>query len=236
VAPTGYTQYRPTHLQTAGTVAEIATRANDGPQSIRLQITGTNAAITAYGEFDGTADVGNEQVNIHGTHSGATLRSNGASVSLAAKIGQTGTFATVVANNGSFRTGTGATVGTIEASNANLELSSNFTGIRIDRDGTTTVYGAAAAGAGGVTIDGGVVDWRSSGTPGVVTVASGGLFRTSRAPGPIAVTKVVMTDASGLEDPTKRITQPYSIELTRTELSSVNLNIGNHVKITVAPI
>ncbi len=235
-ARAGYREYRPTHLATAGTTLHIAQADRDGAGQVRLQSTAAGAVDLAVTGAGRGSELGAEAVEVYGLPAGSAAAVTAAGLALAPAFGQAAAAATLVAAAGAaVRVGPGAVLGDVAvlAGSAGV-FEASFTGLRVDASRATVLAGAA--GAGGVVVDGGEVDWRSAGSPGAVRVGSGGRFTLAAAPPGVAVAAVAVYERGEWADPLQRAARPYPIDLVRADLAGVTVDAGTHVRLTVGAV
>jgi hypothetical protein len=157
-------------------------------------------------------------------------------ISLAAGSGETLESDDVVITNGIVEIGSGVTKkdgasaiplrmsgGTVEA---NCPLGTvNKTGGSL-----TCEDGAVAA----INEDGGTTYYKSGGTLTTLRVGEGGTFDASGCLGGATITNAYLYEAASLKDPLRKLTLTNGVELVRTTIDDVTLDLGTHIKLTVA--
>lgn len=231
----GYPEYRARHLETAVTGAtglDIAVSSSDGPGQVRLRSTAASAVtLTVRGPGAGRG-VGQEPVEVYGTPASSVVNSEGAGVAVAPLQGQTATVATLRALNSAVTVGSGVTLATINLVGSEAAINCSYTTLTLDRGSFARVFGAAAGTT--TTSDDGTIDWQSTGSPGTITLGSGGGFDCANAPAGFAITSIATHENSVFNNPADRITRPYTWSLPRTELSRIFADIGTNQTLTVS--
>lgn len=86
------------------------------------------------------------------------------------------------------------------------------------------------AAATNTTVDGGTLNWRSTGSPGnTPLVGSGGVLDFSRAPGTVALGGAATATIAGggaWRDPNSRVARPYLLAFERATLAEVQIDVG----------
>lgn len=233
-AAAGYREYRTRSFATAGVTLLVAQSDQDDAQAVRLRSTaGSAVALSVSG---GRAPgVGDEPVECYGLPASSVVNVAGAGLALAAEGGQTTGTLAVESSSGTLRVGPGAVLGAVIVVGGDARIEAGFATLEVDRGGSVVALGAAAASTG-VTVDGGTLAWNSTGSPAVVTVGDQGAFDLTAAPGPVAVTKLVLSAGSAVTDPSGRLARPFDVEVTRCGVADVAADFGTHFKLTVGTL
>lgn len=221
----GYPEYRPTHLELAGTGIDIEGAAADAAGQFRLRST-AGSAVTATVRGGSRAAVGSEVVELYGTPASSVLRVSGGSVAVAPKVGQTATLGTLLASNASLRVGSGVTLsGAPALTNVSAVILSSWSGT-LTLDGGDVSVGGAAAGA--FTLDAGRLTWRSTGNPGNSPgIGSGATLDLSQAPATLSIGGTVALYAGGTLDDGAGRGGNYSLQVVRGTLDEVKWVTSN---------
>lgn len=229
-----YYEYRDTYLAIGATLLNVGTGPGNGSSRIKINTGSVQTTIVCQGTAAG-AETGIEAFVWKGTHASNTVEITRGSMGVAIFGGETATIATVrcgyqqnIASDVSMRCGTGTTLTTIEKAGGDLTVASNSTTIN-HVNGTLTIL------AGTVTtlnVDGGTVYYQSSGTATTVNVGDDATVDYSRDMTSRTVTNCNLYSGGSILDPFKTVTWTNGIDLERTTLQDVTLDLGNHFRVT----
>lgn len=224
VSAGGYREYRGKELQVDSESITIETPGSDGAGQVRI-LSLSSAAVTLSVLGDGSAGgLGSEPVSIRGLPASSVVSVTGGGLAVATAAGDVATIATLSVIGGSVRLGSGVTLTTATLRDADARFDCSCTTLGVDGNGTITVLGNAAVTT--LTVDGGTIDWRSTGSPGAITIGSGGAITYSRAPASVAITSATIHPGGVWSDPAGRVTRPYSLVISRGSISEVSLDVG----------
>jgi hypothetical protein len=202
--PAGYVEYLPRFFETAGTTITLE---DNGQGGARIRST-AGSAVTVTITGTGTGNLGSETFELYGTPASSVANINGGGLAFCPLGSQTGTLTTVRCANGSFRSGSGATLVTFTAQNSNVAIAGAFTTYTQD-NGSSSTFSRASAGTT-VNINDGSVAWGSTGAITTLNVYSGGTFDCTTAPALFAITTVNTYEGSTSIDTNKRITRSFT--------------------------
>lgn len=228
----GYPEYRPRFLELNAVTITAELNARDRPGQLRLKGTSGSACTFTVTGPGTTALPGQEVVEAHGFVSTSAVRVVGASVSLCPEVGQTATVTSVTGTSSVLTLGAGLTPTTVVFDACTARVACGYTTLTLDGGSSVETVGATAA-ATSTLVQGGRVAWRSTGTPGALTVGSGGVFDAAAAPASVAVGAITLLAGGALVNPFDRLTRPYTVTLSSAEVGEVGLSIGTGMNFTV---
>lgn len=231
----GYPEYRTGYLQIESVTliveadsGRIKIDATDGQTAVQVLNTGS------------PAEEGVPAFLFKGTHADNTLEINKGSVGVAVFAGETATLATLrvnytesVSSDVSLIAGVGLTLATLHQSGGKVDLSKSPTTVT-QIAGSLVVRGTTTATT--LTIDGGETWWLSSGTITTLNVGNEGVADFSRDTTPRTVTNCNVYHGGTILDPSGSVTFTNGVQLQRTTLDRVNLDLGFHRKYTPGSI
>lgn len=220
----GYLEYRGQYLQIDATNFYADQNANDPAQAIRIQSVGSTLAVTVSGSTKSNAS--NPQLEVYGLASTSSVNIAGGSIGIANQAGQTATASTLNASNSAVFVGLGSTFTTVVLT----ECSGTFSGVWSTckvagaSDITFALAASSTLGSGvGLTIDGGVVNWRSPNSPApIVEVASGATLDLTYAPSVMSAFQLNLYKDATVNDPAGRIGTPHTVVYVQCDPSQVS--------------
>ena len=227
----GYYEYRQTFFRVNATTVTIGANGGSGSGRIRLNLGTVATAISVYATAS-PLDTGLTALQIQGSNSSNTLYAYQGSIGLAIQTGLTAQFATVsvsFVNNKSSDVslfgGAGLTLGTLNQFGGSVTLQAGFTTAQCNA-GTLYVLGTGAATT--ITIDGGSLEWYSSGTITTLNVGPTGSADFSLDSRSKTVTTTVLYSGAKLTDPNKVVTWTNGIQLSQCRFDDVTLDLGEN--------
>lgn len=227
----GYREYRKVYLEASLASLTIDLGDRSGYRELRfdLEVVATTA-VTIVGRVPTAAGLETVEIVRPGGSSSFTCKINGGSVALNPGAGGSLNLSDLAATNCTASVGTGITVTAVAYIQAGGIVESSFSTLALN-GGTVEVRGTAA---GTPTVDAGTLSWKSTGTITSLELGSGATLDTSAGVGAITVTNpIVMNEGSAINDPAARLTTPV-IQLRRTGVGGVSINLGEHFKLTKA--
>lgn len=225
--PAGYVEDRTTHLSLNSATVDWQASPADAARQFRLNGVTTGCVMTVHGD-NATTEVGAEALEVKGFVATSDINVSGASIAVCPLESQTAAVRLFKATDSTFTIGSGAsaTLTNPTFSNSRGELRSNFTTITVDGAGSDVMVSGTAAAGTGVTVLGGVVEWKSSGTSGTIAVSSNGEFTANEAPAAFTVGAITLHKDSTLRDLYDRMTRPWAITFNNCTLAEVNLELS----------
>lgn len=242
--PAAYAEYRTRYLSygNSGDATNMKVYIGRGPGSASGRINLDNgtgqATIVVYNT--GTANAG-EQAAFYwkGTHA-----SNSLSV-LKGKVGvayYSGELATVVSPTISYVSQRNTDAVVIFGNSVTITTGMNIIGGQVQTQsnistttisgGTLIVYGIATATL--INIDGGTVNWASSGTVTATKIGSDGIFDAKQNTTGFTMTDCTINTEGTLNDPFRKGTYTNPIILNRCGLLGVTIDLGEHITLAKA--
>lgn len=227
-----YREYRQRALQFNGCTNGVFIGKGNGSGSgqVRLDFQSTVAANIS---VEGTGSPSSQNVKalmLQGSHASNQLNTTKGSIGLATQAGETANFPTIrvgseqsVTNDVDMYIGAGCSTVTTLTQNGGRIVSEASITTHVKTAGDFAILGTATPGT--VTNDGGIYDWRSSGT------MTAGTFRgdsskldCSHDPRTKTATALTVTNGATLHDPLKVLT---SLAYTTDAKSLAKANLGN---------
>lgn len=227
----GYREYRKVYLEAALATLNVELGDRTGYRELRFDVkVAATTAVTVVGRQSTTAGQETCEIVRPGGSSSFTCKINGGSVALNPGAGGSLNLSDLTALNCTASVGAGITVTALTYIQAGGYVDSSFTTLAL-RGGTVEVRGTAT---GTPTVDEGTLSWKGTGQLTNCELGSGATVDTSAGVGAITVgTSIVMNEGSTINDPAARLTTPV-IQLRRTGVAGVTINIGEHFKLTKA--
>ena len=233
-----YYEYRATYLAIGATTINVGSGPGNGSGRLKINTGSVQTTINVFATAAGL-ESGLEAFLWKGTHASNTVEITRGSMGVAVFGGETATIATIrcgyqqsLASDVSMRCGTGTTLTTIEKSGGDLTIQSNSVTIN-HVDGTLAIL------AGTVTtlnVDGGTVYYQSTGTVTTLNVGDDATVDYSRDMSARTVTACNLYSRGSIQDPYKSVVWTAGIDLERTNLNDVDLDLGTNIKITPAAV
>ncbi|VTT96555.1 Parallel beta-helix repeat protein OS=Blastopirellula marina DSM 3645 GN=DSM3645_28792 PE=4 SV=1 [Gemmataceae bacterium] len=229
----GYPEYRPTHLEVAGTTVFLQTNGQDQAGAVRVKCTaGSAAAYTVTGVASAVLDA--EPVEVTGLFAGSTLGVLASGVAVSPLDGQTGAVLTLTGEQAAVRWGAGATVGDVVLKNCQWRGEASVTTLQQLESGSGTMARAAACGNAGLKVLAGSVAWRSTGATGNSPVVGvGATLDFSEAPGSVAVGGTVELNAGGSWIDPRHACGSYNLKFNRCRPTDVSFQPGTDRTVAV---
>jgi hypothetical protein len=228
----GYREYRDTHLETAGTSIQVQQAPGDDAGQVRIRATAAGATAVTVTGSGASGTPGGEPVEVYGLASTSTVNVANAGVAVGPETDRAATVATVRGVNATVRLGPAVTATTVNLTDCDALILCSYTTLTVDRGGTCEVAGAAVGTT--TEIEEGTVLWKSTGTFGTLDVGSDGVMDLAQAPAEVTPTAITLNEGAELNDPAERLARPYDVNLTRTQLDRVTMDLGTHYALTVA--
>lgn len=221
--PRGYLEYRGQYLQIDATNFYADQNSNDVSQAIRIQSVGSTLAVTVSGSTKSTAS--NPQLEVYGLASTSSVNIAGGSIGIANQAGQTATAATLNASNSAVFTGLGASFTATILTECSGTLGGSWSTCRVAGESNLTCALSAGSTLGsgvGLTIDGGILNWRSPNSPApIVEVANGATLDLTYAPSVMTAFQLNLYQGATVNDPAGRIGTPHTVLYVQCDPSQV---------------
>lgn len=231
-----YDEYRGTYLQIGATLLSIGSGTGQGSQQIKLDLGSaqTSANITNSGISEFTP-----AIQLKGTHASNVVNITKGSLGVAYLPGESATIATLrvgylgnQANDATVTLGEGVTNTNVEQSGGVLVVYSASTSIQ-QTGGTLYVQGGAHAS---ILMDGGTCFYSSSGTLTTAKAGNAATLDFSRDMRAKTVTNCEVYASGSIRDPFGVVTFTNGIDVVRTSLDKVSIDLGSHFTITPSAI
>ncbi|HEX3725831.1 MAG TPA: hypothetical protein VHV08_06295 [Pirellulales bacterium] len=226
--PLGYIEYRPTYLKVEASQIVIGNGTGAGSGRIKLD-TGTGQCAIDVLNSGNPADTGIRSILWKGTHASNTATINKGSFAAAPFAGESATLATLkegfrtnVVGDCDVQLGAGCTLSSLVKTGGTLEINSSFSSLAHSA-GETTIAGGTP---GAMTISGGSVRYRTSGTYTSATVSSGGELDFRQDMQARSGTNTALQSGAIFRDPAKTVTFTNPIAVA-CQLSEITLDLGN---------
>jgi trimeric autotransporter adhesin len=226
--PAGYVEYRGTYLQIRSLIVTIGAGSGAGSGRIKLDGGVTQCNLTVHNSGS-PAETGVRAIVWKGTHAGNTVTVHKGSFAAAPFGGEVATIATLkqgyqtnVAGDSDVLLGAGCTLTTVTKSGGSLEINSSLTSLNQSAGETTIVAGSP----GTLSISGGAVHYRTSGTYTLATVSGGGELDFRQDLQPRTGTNTTLKAGGVLRDPAKTVTFTNPIAVA-CRLADVMLELGD---------
>jgi len=227
----GYYEYRQKFLQIGASSVSIGANGGNGSGRIRLNLGTVQTAISCYSTAN-SLDTGLPALQILATNSANTLYAYQGTIGLAFQAGQTSTFATVNINYASNPAtdvnlfgGAGLTLTTLNMFAGNATLQAGATTITAN-NGICFVLGSGSVTT--ATLDGGTLEWYSSGTITNLNIGPSGTADFSLDSRPKTVTNCTLFKGCTLTDPNKVVTFTNGISLNQCRFGEVTVDLGEN--------
>jgi len=233
-----YFEYRDTYLKIKSTTVTIG--SGDGNGSGRIKLDGSTAQTTLNVLNSGqAAEAGIPSILWKGTHASNVANIMRGSVGAAFFSGETATVATLrvgyvenPAGDSRVVCGAGVTLTNVDQSGGTLKIDSATTTFD-QTDGQSTILSGAHAE---LNIDGGSCFYRSTGTITTARVGGGAELDFGRDMRSRTVTNCELHARGTMLDPFKTATFTNGIDVTRSNLGDVTLDLGTHLTVTRSAI
>ncbi len=208
----GYVEYRADYLAIDATTITIGRGEGSGSSQIKIDSGSTQTAITV--ESTGSPPSGLEAFLWKGTHANNTIENHDGTVGVAVFGGEVATIVILRNTAGDVRCSADTTLTTVTNESGNVELHSNIQGTLTNASGTILVGGSATADT--LALEGGTINWQSSGT--ITTANIGGFNRGARLDfsgdnSPRTITNAVSLRLNGsIFDPLQTVTYGAGIQ------------------------
>ncbi len=169
----GYVEYRADYLAIDATTISIGNGEGSGSSQIKIDSGSTQTAITI--ESTGSPPFGLEAFIWKGTHVNSTLEVIEGTVGTAVFGGEVAQFLTLLNTAGTVRLSQRTTVTNVTNESGDVSLNGTFLPSAAVRNSSGTILISGLSNLDALTIDGGTVDWRSTGT--ITTANIGGAQR-----------------------------------------------------------
>lgn len=245
----GYAEYRPVAMDlAAGSDTILFVGTGNGPGSGRIRLTMGAGGGTAAAHVFATGspiDTGLPALRLVGGQTALTLNVMGGSVGMGVdgtmqpdSTSLVGGATTVRVAGGTFHAGRdfvtafGSTWSIVGGSAVFESLGGTLTACTIT-DGTLTVGTTGAATT--LNVDGGTVDWRSSGMITTLRVSDGGTIDFAQDIRPRTVTNCTLYSGAAMLDPFRTVTFTNGVQLVRSSLADLRqIDVGTHLTLTIA--
>jgi len=192
--------------------------------------------VSNSGQRDETAVPAIRWVGTHASNVANILKGD---VGVAIEDGEAATIATLrvgyldnQAGDARVLCGTSTTLTTITQSGGTLQIDSAATTTNLIGGELTVLSGAQTT----IEIDAGTVLYRGTGTITTARVGSDGVLDFRRDSQARTVTNCELHERGAIHDPFKTVTWTNGIDVTRSDLASVTLDLGTHMTITPSAI
>lgn len=207
----GYVEYRADYLAIDATTITIGRGDGDGSSQIKIDTGSTQTAITV--ESTGSPPSGLEAFLWKGTHANNTIENHDGTVGVAVFGGEVATIVILRNTVGTVRCSADTTLTTVTNESGNVELHSNIQGTLTNASGTILVGGSATADT--LSLEGGTINWQSSGTITTANIGGfnrGALLDFSGDNSPRTITNAVSLRLNGrIFDPLQTVTYSSGI-------------------------
>ena len=228
----GYYEYRTRYLTLTADTVNVGYGEGSGSGRILLSL-GANATVLVVTTTGSPIESAVPALVVAGSASTYTLTVLGGSVGIATEVGQAAVLDVVtISGTGNITLGSGCTLTTVTLDAGTLTTNSNVTTINVV-DGTATIQ---AGTVGTLNQDGGVVDYRSTGTMTSAKVGTGATLDFTQDPRARTVSACTLEATGTITDTYKSVTWTTGIDLIRCSLAEVTLDLGTHVTITPSAV
>lgn len=234
----GYDEYRDTYLKIGATALTIGNGTGQGSQRIKIDLGSVQSAVSVNNSGQPETDT-HPAILLKGTHSSNVLNIVKGSVGVAVLPSETATIATLSIgylsnpdNDSIVVLGSGVTLTTVNLSGGRLTVNSATTLITQTGGQLSVLSGAHAA----INMDGGSCFYASAGTLSAVKVGNGATFDLSRDMRSKTISACEIYAGGRIHDPFKVATWSAGVDLVRTSIDRVTLNLGSHLTLTPSAI
>lgn len=207
----GYVEYRGDYLQLSATTVTVGRGDGSGSSQLKLDTGVQQTAITV--ESTGSPPSGLEAFLWKGTHANNTIENHDGTVGVAVFGGEVATIVILRNTVGDVRCSADTTLTTVTNESGNVELHSNIQGTLTNASGTILVGGSAMADT--LALEGGTINWQSSGTITTANIGGfnrGALLDFSGDNSPRTITNAVSLRLNGrIFDPLQTVTYSAGI-------------------------
>lgn len=198
----GYVEYRDDYLLLEAGLINLGRGQGAGSSRIKIDTEATQTQITVEGTGP-PPGLGLEAFLWKGTHGSNTLEIYGGSVGVAVHGGEAATLNSVLVTQGALRISSGCVLGTLTNHAGSVTLYASATTIN-NESGTILVVGLATITT--LNLDGGLVDYRSTGGPPAITTANiAGTLDVSRDNSSRTITTCNLKPGGRIVDPLRTI-------------------------------
>lgn len=232
----GYDEYRGTYLQIGVTALTIGGGTGQGSQRIKIDLGSVQSTVNILNS--GIAEF-TPAILLKGTHASNVINITKGSLGVAYLPGETSAVATIrigyisnQANDAMVILGPGVTLTSLEQSGGVLTVQSATTSI-LQAGGTLNVLAGAHAA---ILQDGGACFYSSTGTLTLAKVGNASTLDLSRDMRGKTITNCEVYASGAVSDPFRVATFTNGLDVVRTSLDKVRINLGSHFNITPAAI
>lgn len=232
----GYDEYRDTYLRIGATSLTIGSGVGAGSQRVKINLGSAQATINI--SNSGTSEF-SPAIQLLGTHASNVVNVTRGSVGIAYNPGEVSTVATLrigyVGNQSSDSrvvAGSGVTLTNLEQSGGNVRLEAASTLIT-QSGGELTINGGAHAA---INMDGGTCYYSSTGTLTTAKVGNRSTLDLSRDMRAKTITNCEIYASGAIRDPFQVATFTNGIDVVRTSIANVSLDLGSHFTLTPSAI
>ena len=233
VNESGYEEYLETYLEIGATLVFIGQGDGSGSGRIKLNTGSDQVALNVYNNgsptdtdlkstmWKGTS--ASNEVNITKGSFGAAILGSEVATIATLKVG----FASEsqINTDSDVLLGSGVTLTTVDMQGGTVEINSNVTTVN-QTNGNSSLLGTITATT--ITLDGGNCYYRTSGTCTTLNVSGEGVFDCRRDMRSRTITNLTIYKGATIHDPFKTITYTNGIDLIRSALADVTLDLGDH--------
>ncbi|WP_013626608.1 hypothetical protein [Rubinisphaera brasiliensis] len=234
----GYDEYRDTYLKISATNVTIGTGRLSNPSRQKLNVGSAQTTVNVNGTGQALTGTGPAFLFL-GTHASNAINVLRGVVGIAYQPGESATVATLkvgyISNQSGDATvycGSGTTLTNVDQSGSNLTVAAATT--TVDQTGGTLNILAGAHAA--ITQDGGVCNYRSTGTITTAIVGNGATLDFSQDMRARTVTNCSVYRGATLRDTFKTVTFTNGIDLQRCGVDDITLEVGSHLTLTPSAI
>lgn len=236
--PLGYAEYREKYLRIGAATINIGSGLGNGSPRLKLN-TGTVQTAINVANSGQSEEEGLEPIRWIGTHASNTLNMTRGRMGVAVYGAEVATLSIInvgyegaVEGDVSLRLGAGCTLTTINQNGGNLEVNSGFTTMT-KLAGTTTINAGSITT---LTVEAGDTFYKGVGTITNLFVGLVGVVDFSRDLRARTVTNAQINGGAKLLDPFRTVTFTNGVDLYRTNLDKVTLDLGTHITVTPSNI
>ncbi|MFG0240091.1 MAG: hypothetical protein ACF8CY_03410 [Gimesia chilikensis] len=234
----GYDEYRDTYLKISATAVTIGAGILGNPSRQKLNVGSAQTTVNVNGTGQSLTGSGPAFLFL-GTHASNEINVQRGQVGIAYQPGESATVATLrvgyvdnQAGDATVTCGSGTTLTNVDQSGSVLTIASATT--TVDQTGGTLHVLAGAHAA--ITQDGGVCNYRSTGTLTTATVGNNSTLDFSKDMRSRTVTNCAVYRGATLRDRFKTATFTNGIDLSRCGVADITLDIGSHLTLTPSAI
>ncbi len=238
VTTSGYDEYRDTYLKISATTVNIGTGTGQGSQRIKLNV-GANACTLNVSNSGTPVDTASRSILFLGTNAANVVNINKGSLGIASQPGEVATVATLrvgyqdnVQADADVVCGSGVTLTNIDQSGGKLTIESGTTSID-QTNGTLIILDGAHTA---ITSDGGTCDYRSNGTVTTAIIGNEATLDLTKDMRSRTITNASIYAGGTIRDSFKTATWTNGIDLVRTSLDKVTLDIGSNFTLSQSVI